>query len=116
MSTGKIISESVPRLHAVTLVRSGIGRPYWQKRTLQALGFTKLQQTIVHKNTASINGMLASVKELIKVQPVVFRTDFENSPNGKNFLAHNGHYFIDPKEWPMELICDEPGTATNVSD
>ncbi len=107
-----MISQSVPQLHAVTLVRSGISKPYWQKRTLQALGFTKLHQTIIHKNTPSINGMLASVKELIKVQPVVFRTDFENSPNGKDFLAHNGHYFIDPKEWPMELINEEPETVS----
>ncbi len=113
MSSSRIISESIPKLHAVTLIRSGIGRPYWQKRTIQALGFTKLHQTIVHKNTPSINGMLASLKELIKVQPVVFRTDFENSPSGKNFLAHNGHYFIDPKEWPMELICDEAETVSN---
>ena len=68
------------KLHAVTLIRSGIGKPYWQKRTLEALGLTKLHKTMIHKNIPSVNGMLASVKELIKIEPVVFRTDIAKSP------------------------------------
>ena len=82
------------KLHAVTLIRSGIGRPYWQKRTLEALGLTKLHKTMIHKNIPSVNGMLASVKELIKVQPVVLRTDVENSPSGKEFISDNAEYFV----------------------
>ena len=82
------------KLHAVTLIRSGIGRPYWQKRTLEALGLTKLHKTMIHKNIPSVNGMLLSVKELITVRPVVLRTDMENSPNGGEFFLDNGQMFI----------------------
>lgn len=94
MSSGKV-GKMIPKLHAVTLVRSGIGRPHWQKKTLKALRLTKLNKTVIHKNTPSMNGHLASVKELIKIQPVVVRTDVENSPNGGEFYSDNGHFFID---------------------
>lgn len=94
----------IPKLHAVTLIRSGIGRPYWQKRTLQALNLTKLHKTVIHKNIPSVNGMLASVKGLIKVQPIVFRTDIENSPNRREFLQDNGQFFINAEDWPLDLV------------
>ena len=42
--------------------------------------------------------MLASVKELIKVQPVVFRTDMENSPTSGKFFLDNAEFFIEEKE------------------
>ncbi len=57
-----------------------------------------MHKTVIHKNTPSVNGMLASVKELIKVQPVVFRTDIENSPTGGQFLADNAEFFIEENE------------------
>ena len=85
-------------MHAVTLIRSGIGRPHWQKKTLEILKLTKMHKTVIHKNTPLVNGMLASIKELIKVQPVVFRTDIENSPNGGMFLTDNAEFFIEEKE------------------
>ena len=91
--------KAAPMLHAVTLIRSGIGRPHWQKRTLKALHLTKMHKTVIHKNTPSVNGMLASVKELIKVQPVVFRTDVEHSPTGDKFFLDNAEFFVDEKEW-----------------
>ena len=87
---GKII----PKLHAVTLIKSGIGRPYWQKRTLKALKLTKMHKTVIHKNTPSLNSQLASVKELIKVQPVVIRTDLDKSPSGGDFFQDNAHFFM----------------------
>ena len=101
----------IPKLHAVTLIRSGIGRPYWQKRTLEALNLTKMHKTVIHKNIPSVNGMLASVKELIKVQPIVFRTDIENSPSGGEFLQDNGHFFINAEDWPLDLIQQESVVA-----
>ena len=100
-SAGRKASEkAIPMLHAVTLIHSGIGRPHWQKNTLKALHLTKMHKTVVHKNTPSVNGMLASVKELIKVQPVVFRTDLENSPTGGQILLDNGEFFIHEKYLP----------------
>ncbi len=102
MSSGQA-GRLIPKLHAVTLVRSGIGRPHWQKNTLKALRLTKLHKTVIHKNTPSMNGHLASVKELIKVQPVVLRTDVKNSPNGGDFFSDNGHFFIDEADLNVEL-------------
>ena len=58
------------KLHAVTLVRSGIGRPWWEKRTLRALKLQRLKETVVHKNTPAINGQLEVVKNLVKVTPI----------------------------------------------
>ena len=90
--------KAVPMLHAVTLIRSGIGRPHWQKKTLEILKLTKMHKTVIHKNTPSVNGMLASVKELIRVQPIVFRTDIENSPTGGQFLTDSAEFFIEKNE------------------
>lgn len=95
---------AIPKLHAVTLIRSGIGKPYWQRRTLKALGLTKMHRTIIHKNTESVNGMLLSVKELVKVVPVVFRTDVENSPTGKEVLLENGEFFLKKENLPEDNV------------
>ena len=92
--SGREAGKLVPKLHAVTLIKSGIGRPYWQKESLKVLKLTKLHKTVIHKNIPSVNGHLKSVKELIKVQPVVIRTDIENSPNGGEFFAENGEFFL----------------------
>ena len=101
---GREGQKAIPMLHAVTLIHSGIGQPHWQKRTLEILHLTKMHKTVIHKNTPSVNGMLASVKELIRVQPVVFRTDIENSPTGGKVFLDNAHFFVDEKE--LSDICD----------
>jgi large subunit ribosomal protein L30 len=49
------------------LVKSGIDRPERQKRTLKALGFRKLNQTIEKEATPQILGMLAKVQHLVTV-------------------------------------------------
>ena len=51
-------------------VRSGIGRPLRQKRTLQALGFTKMHQVIEVEATPQILGMIDKVKHLLNVQEI----------------------------------------------
>ena len=53
---------------SVTLKRSGIGRPKKQRATLQGLGLTKLQKTVVLKDTPEIRGMLSKVIHLIEVK------------------------------------------------
>lgn len=68
MASSKV--AEIPKLFAVTLIRSGIRQPYWEKRTLKALGLTKLQKTVVHKNTPSVNGQLNSVKHLVSITPI----------------------------------------------
>ena len=48
-------------------IKSGINRPERQKRTLRALGFTKMNQTLEKEATPQINGMIAKVAHLVTV-------------------------------------------------
>ena len=48
-------------------VRSRIGRPKDQKRTLDALGLRKMQTVVEHNATPQILGMVAKIKHLITV-------------------------------------------------
>ena len=52
----------------VTLVRSPIGNTERNKATLRALGLRKLGQTVDHKNTLAIRGMIAKVNHLVQVE------------------------------------------------
>jgi large subunit ribosomal protein L30 len=52
----------------VTWVRSGINRKDAHRKTLKALGFTKLNQTREHKLTPQIAGMLRHVGYLVRVE------------------------------------------------
>lgn len=54
----------------VTQVKSAIKRPYRQKRTLKALGITKLHQTVEVEGTPQILGMMSKVSHLVKVEEV----------------------------------------------
>ena len=48
-------------------VRSRIGRPKDQKRTLDALGLRKTHAVVEHNATPQILGMVAKIKHLITV-------------------------------------------------
>ena len=48
-------------------VRSRIGRPKDQKRTLDALGLNKINKVVEHNNTPQIMGMVNKVNHLIKI-------------------------------------------------
>ena len=52
----------------ITWVKSCIGYAQSQKRTLRALGFNRLNQSVIHSDSASIRGMINKVKHLIKVE------------------------------------------------
>lgn len=52
----------------VTLKRSGIGKPQTQRATLRGLGLTRLNKTVVLKDTPAVRGMLAKVIHLIDVK------------------------------------------------
>ena len=52
----------------VTLIKSPIGYKEKAKRTIEALGLRKLNQTVEHKPSESINGMLKIVDYLVKVE------------------------------------------------
>ena len=52
----------------ITWVKSGIGYEESQRRTLAALGFHRLNQSIVHDDSLSIRGMIKKVRHLVKVE------------------------------------------------
>ncbi len=52
----------------VTQIRSTIGATKKQKGTMQALGLTRMRQSVEHEDTPNINGMINKVKHLISVE------------------------------------------------
>ena len=52
----------------ITLVRSTIGRPSVQGRTVKALGLRKLNSSVVRPDNPSIRGMVNSISHLVKVE------------------------------------------------
>lgn len=52
----------------ITYVRSAIGHARDQKATIQALGFRRLQHTVVHSDTPQLRGMLFKVRHLVQVK------------------------------------------------
>ena len=54
----------------ITQVRSGIGRPLRQKRTLQALGLRKMHHSVEHVATPQILGMVAKVQHLVSIEEI----------------------------------------------
>jgi large subunit ribosomal protein L30 len=52
----------------VTLVKSGIGRDKKIRQTLTGLGLTKLNKTVILKNTPAIRGMINKVSYMVRVE------------------------------------------------
>ena len=52
----------------VTLVKSTIGAVPKHKKTVEALGLKKLNQTVVLPDNAATRGMLKQVQHLVKVE------------------------------------------------
>lgn len=52
----------------ITQVRSGIGRPLRQKRTLEALGLKRMNQTIEVEVSPQVQGMINAVSHLIRIE------------------------------------------------
>ena len=51
----------------IVQIKSKIGRPKDQKRTLEALGLRKINGVVEHNATPQIIGMINKVKHLIKI-------------------------------------------------
>jgi large subunit ribosomal protein L30 len=52
----------------VTLVKSPIGYTKDQKATVRALGLRHMNQTVEHKDSPAVRGMLDKISHLIKVE------------------------------------------------
>jgi len=52
----------------ITLKRSVIGRKENQKKTVQALGLKKINDTVTHNDTPTVRGMVNTVSHLVAVK------------------------------------------------
>jgi large subunit ribosomal protein L30 len=59
----------------ITLVRSTIGRPADQGRTVASLGLRRLNATVQRPDNPSIRGMLAKVHHLVRVEELPAERD-----------------------------------------
>lgn len=51
----------------VTLVKSGIGKTKKIRQTLTGLGLTRMNKTVILKNTPAIRGMVEKVISMVRV-------------------------------------------------
>ncbi len=63
-------SEKDTKTVFVTLVKSPIGYTKDQKATVLALGLRRMHQTIEHKDTPALRGMIRKVIHLLQVEEV----------------------------------------------
>jgi len=54
----------------VTQIKSGIKQPERQKRTLKALGISKMGRPVEVVATPQIEGMIAKISHLLKVEEI----------------------------------------------
>ncbi len=59
-----------PKKVRITQVRSGIGRQSVHRRTIEALGIKRHQQSVVHELTPAIEGMIDKVSFMVEVEEV----------------------------------------------
>lgn len=52
----------------VTLIKSGIGQNERRKRVLKGMGLTKLNKTVVLKDTSAVRGMINKVIQLVQYE------------------------------------------------
>ena len=69
VGTSKKEVYNEPKLK-ITLVKSLNGRLAKQKKTCEALGLTKLHQTVIKNDNDATRGMISVVKHLVTVEEV----------------------------------------------
>ncbi len=55
----------------ITLVKSPIGYSKRQKGTVRALGLRRINDTVIHKDTPVIRGMINKIIHLVEVEEVL---------------------------------------------
>ena len=53
----------------ITLVKSPIGYSKRHKGTIRALGIRRMHQTVQHVDSPTLQGMLAKVNHLVRIEP-----------------------------------------------
>ena len=54
----------------ITLVKSTIGAVPKNRKTVEALGLTKINKTVEMPDNAAVRGMIQQVKHLVKVEEI----------------------------------------------
>jgi large subunit ribosomal protein L30 len=54
----------------ITQIKSGIKQPERQKRTLRALGITKMGRPVDIQATPQVEGMIKAISHLLKVEEI----------------------------------------------
>ena len=62
--------RQVAKIH-IKWIKSGIGYEEDQKRTLKALGFHRMHESVVHEDSRAIRGMINKVRHLVKVEEAI---------------------------------------------
>jgi large subunit ribosomal protein L30 len=62
--------KTTDKVFRITLVRSPIGYPERQKRTVRTLGLRRMHQTVEHVDSPSLRGMIAKIPHLLEVEEV----------------------------------------------
>ena len=60
--------ETTGKTLRVTLVKSPIGYTKDQKKTVRALGLNKMNQTVEHKDSPALRGMLTKIIHLLRIE------------------------------------------------
>ena len=63
------MAEATDKTFRVKQVKSGIGRPQRQRKTLKGLGLTRMNKVVTLKDTPAIRGMVKKVEHLVTVLP-----------------------------------------------
>jgi large subunit ribosomal protein L30 len=61
-------AQSSEKILRVRLVRSPIGYTKDQRATARALGLRRLHQTVEHKDTPTLRGMIQKIVHLVQVE------------------------------------------------
>jgi large subunit ribosomal protein L30 len=69
MSKSPELSTPAARLR-ITLIKSPVGNIARQKRTVRALGFHRLHETVEQPDSLVTRGMLAKVAHLVKIEEI----------------------------------------------
>ena len=64
------MSDEQQKKLRITLKRSIIGYNKKQKLTVRTLGIRKLHQTVEHKDTPQIRGMIKKINHLVEVEEI----------------------------------------------
>jgi len=55
----------------ITWVKSGVGYERSQRRTLETLGFHRLNQSVLHEDSRALRGMINKVRHLVTVEKAI---------------------------------------------